>query len=310
MQKKKSLILGLIILILGGIFLFDTYREKRREERAETFGKLFSFTENEVVKISLIKGEQPITVSKTDNTWIVNESNEWTADSIVVNRMIQTASRLQPVQLVSQNESKQSLYGVDVGSSVQVKLYNESEQLLAYFLAGNRGVLSGTSYVRLDGMNDVYLVNEILPDVYPIDIKKLRDKTILNLDENNLREIRMEQPKTTVVLMKGETAWSVQGIADPEVNQDEVKKVVDLTTSLTAEDFVEGKPIADSGFSSPRLRLSIGLSDNTSVQLILGKDEGQNTYVKVADREQIYLVRSTIVQPLFSKIEDYRKKAE
>ncbi|GEM_PF-3809963 len=307
MKHNKPLILFGVIIILAFILGFDWMKNRAFEKSASSPSSLFQFGAEEVALMTLMKGEKTITITKKQDTWILNDDAFMVADMTQVTEMLQV-SKLLGGEVVSTNPEKQNFYEVNAEKGLQVKLHNASNQLMAYFFLGSPGPIAGTGYLRFHDSNEVRLVSTDFRLVYDKEVNDLRDKTILKIDVTQTKEIVLQEGKSKIIIKKEKEEWRVEGLPQEKIDIATVDRLNATLASLSATDFVQKQTLKELGLDPELFRVTFK-SENQSYTLLFGKTEKNNVYAKRADLEQIYLVNKTLYESdIHLKLSDLQKE--
>jgi Domain of unknown function (DUF4340) len=133
--------------------------------------------------------------------------------------------------------------------------------------------------------------------LYTKEAKDYRDKEILKFDDGNASQITIVNTHGTLSFTKGDAgkwAGTVDNKPIANFSEEKVKDLLRSCKALTADDFADGKTLADTGLDKPDVTLSITLKDGAGkYDLLVGKaGSGTNRYAKRAADDTIYQIAS------------------
>lgn len=227
MFKKLNLKTLLVILALvGGVFLIS--RQWGNDDRS--FRDIITdFNPDKVKSITYVKkGGRAVDLSKDKNQWMVSQGGrEFISDSSRVRSMLQQISSLKTKQLVARSKKKWEEYQVTDSSGTYVEVRGKDSPLASLYvgkfsykqppgqnqqMAGRRPRGEMTTYVRVDGEQEVYAVDGFLSMAFPADINQLRDKTLLSFAKSQARKISVSAVEN-YSLDKSSGTWLIDGNA-------------------------------------------------------------------------------------------------
>jgi len=145
--------------------------------------------------------------------------------------------------------------------------------------------------------------------LYTKEAKDYRDKEILKFDDGNAAQVTIANTHGTLSFTKGDAKWVGTFDNKPIANfsEDKVKDMLRAAKALTADDFGDGKSLADTGLDKPDATLTIVLKDGAGrYDLLVGKTgSGTNRYAKRAGDDTIYQIASYLADWLTSDASKY-----
>jgi hypothetical protein len=133
--------------------------------------------------------------------------------------------------------------------------------------------------------------------LYTKDAKDFRFKEILKFDDTNAAQVTINNSHGTLSFTRGDN-WvgTVDKKPIPRFDPEKVKDLLRTYKTLNAEDFGDGKSLADTGLDKPEATVSIQLKDNAGkYDLLIGKVSiGTNRWAKRADDDAIYQITNYV----------------
>jgi hypothetical protein len=129
--------------------------------------------------------------------------------------------------------------------------------------------------------------------LYTKEVKDYRDKDIFKFDDGNASQVTIVNTHGTLSFTKGDK-WvgTIDKKPIPGFSEDKVKDLLRHYKALTADDFGDGKSVADTGLDKPEATISIVLKDGAGkYDLLVGKTStGTNRWAKRPDGDMIYQI--------------------
>jgi hypothetical protein len=166
--------------------------------------------------------------------WFVQEPVSYRADQSNVASLIHESKNLEVKSIVSNKPEKQSVFQVDsTGTLVKMSAHG-SEQ--AAFIIGKSGSSFAETYARRTTSNDVALVGGASSYTFNRPIKDWRDRTILAIPQDRIKEVKFQYGDTTFVLAFEDSTWMV----GKDSTQDwVVNTLLSSLSNFQADDFVD-----------------------------------------------------------------------
>ena len=119
MRIKKEIIILIAIIIILSIYLMLRKKDHTRYDLPE----LPEISSKEISKIEVLRKASSFTLVKKNNNWVI-PPNDYPADMIIVNNMLEALEELSITTLVSESKSYDR-YGLDEDNKVSVKAWTD-----------------------------------------------------------------------------------------------------------------------------------------------------------------------------------------
>ena len=149
--------------------------------------------------------------------------------------------------------------------------------------------------------------------LYTKEPKDFRDKEILKFDDGNASQVSITNSHGALSFTKGDK-WV--GVSDKKpiarFDEEKVKDMLRAYKSLSADDFGDGKSLADTGLDKPDATVTILLKDGAGkYTLDLGKQAtGTNRWAKRSDDDRIFQITSYNAEWVTSDSSKYQSAAD
>jgi hypothetical protein len=256
MKPKKTrteyIILGAVIVAL---LLYLVLRNPNRINYQ--LPGLPSIDRAEISRIDIIKAGQTIRLEQKNSLWLIQPQG-FSADPVKINAIVDAVFNLNLTALVSES-GNYSPYGLDKENEIVVKAY-KNERLLREFSVGNVASTYNHTYVKLGNDSRVFHARSSFRSDFDQKVDNLRDKTVLQFDKNEISALEISSAAEKILFTKnlkpvevkadekkpedqalpqGEAAWLM---ADGKPgNSSELNGIIEQTSQLTCEQFIDGK---------------------------------------------------------------------
>ncbi len=260
--KKEYIFIAIaIVLLIGYLSVRET---DRTEYRLPTFSKI---AVSDITRIEIARPEGTVVLDKKDTKWQI-QPLAYSADSGKVNTMLEDLEKLSLTALVSESKSW-SRYDLEPDKAIRVKAW-AGEDLKRDIQIGKTAPTFQHTFVRVGDAPEVYHAQQNLKTAFDQTADKLRDKTVLAFNLEEVTEIVITKEGKQTVIRKSEIApppaapapATAEGAppADAAVKPAEILwltdqgKPADLSkmnrllsslSHLSCESYLEGKNISD-----------------------------------------------------------------
>lgn len=320
MKFKNVIILAVIFFCLSLTAYFYHYLSNKPRETKD-FAHL---DKGEISKIEVVKNDQVSTFENKEGLWQITKPFDYRADQSLVDDLISKVKDLSLDTVISTNPEKHDKFQVDKKEGSQMNLYNNDGKKVVSFIIGKMGTDYLHSYLRFPDKDEVYLSKGISKYFIDRDIKEWRDKTILSLNKDDLKEINLiyptsvsgkhkrKQEEEIVKLLRKEDKWL---LGDKEVDSRIWDMFLNSLIRFNMDDLVdkpeEAKNEAKLGLKSPSFQIIVKLKNNQEEKIFVGNENDKKQYyVKREGVETIFLVNSSRVDNMKKKPSDLIKKEE
>lgn len=223
-RKLNIKILALIFSVLLIVVLLTELADSRKGGR--TFREDLVDVDAEKVTLLEIKpkvtGGTVIKMYKENDQWMVeSDDKKYKADQSAASSLINELNSIKPESVVATNRDRWEQYEVTDSLGTRLKLF-EGNQLLADLIIGKFSFSQPrkmTSYVRVEGDEEVYGVNGMLGMSFNRDIDSFRDKTVVNSNSSDWSRLTFSyNADSSFTLEKAAEGWVINGQAADSVS--------------------------------------------------------------------------------------------
>lgn len=234
--------LGIIFGVLLALFLLLKLLGGNKERSFDP--QIIELDTTKITRIEIEpKGESSsFSLQKQGPIWkIITEGNEYTATRTAVTSLYSNILDIEADRIVSKNPEKWSAYEVDKNGT-RIQFY-AGDRLLEDLRVGrfsfNQATRAGISYYRIEGSDEVYSSNGFGAMSLGQGIENYRDKTLLSLNKNDLKEIVLREGGTQISLTKQGTQWL--DVSHQPIDSSKVDTYLNNVQSVSAFTFADEK---------------------------------------------------------------------
>lgn len=311
MKAKRNLILVIVLLIAGGVIFFIERPFDGKGGQSESDLLVFpDFEPWEVNKIYV--GSRNLTFENHDGKWfLITAVGPYPADRNQIAALLQAIRELKRDNIASQNQDKQSLFGVKANEGTEVIAYNLDGQKIVDFIVGKKGPDGLSAYVRRADADEVILQPGNLRDHLDKPEKLWRDRRVFPVKADDVVEITLQVNEETIVLNRDTRGgWFLIKPVSRKADGTRVEQMLTVLNDLEAVDFFEQLKPMEAGLVTPQLRLAVRLKDRTMKMLLIGHRANEWGYYAMAGEGQsVIVLQSGVLGILFPEVKDLEAAA-
>jgi hypothetical protein len=325
MSREKLIIFGAVLLGLLGLLVY------KQAQRDEAIGKPLTSAKDlpsmavpeDISKISIVNGDKgevvlesvpnPKPTADADGgaatIWMLTKPVNATANQQTVKDLVANLKELKvdaQVNLKLDDEVRKDKQ-LDASHAVHVVVYKGADKKLDA-LFGKSGA-AGELAIVSDKPDAVWAVKGYSSYLYTKEAKDFRDKEILKFDDANASQVTITNSHGTLSFTKADK-WAGTYDKKPVARLDEekIKDMLRAYKALNADDFGDGKSLAETGLDKPDATVTIHLKDDAKTYgLTVGKvATGTNRWAKRPDDDTIYQITNYASEWVLSDASKYQ----
>ena len=312
MKIRTTVILfGIFLILLVFVYLFEGPLSEREQKKGKGIIALFpDFEKEQVTKIEVKGPTKKVSLERKEEGWLISDTDGFTADPQLVNSALDTIKNFTRENRVSKNPEKQEIFEVTQGKSIEVKVSNADQKILAHFYIGKTGPDFFSTYLRKEGSDEVLQVGSI-KSTFDKTIENWRDKNILNFPSDTITQLTLKTVKKEITLEKDEKGdWHITKPEKAKAKKDVVTTMVTTLASLRAIDFAEDYDPKKYQLDKPQITITAILGDKEEKLLLIGKkhEEKSQHYVKNQAKKTIFLVGKYQIDKMNKTLDDLKEE--
>ena len=321
MRVKTNLVIGVIFLaLLSYVYFYEIKGGEERRAAAEKSKQLVDFSDLEVERLVLDRGDTVVVLEKQQGAWVLSAPVESDADQDAVERYLRNLRESQRERVIADSASVAGQSDLAVKYQLQeprlkVAVQTETAALDTLFFGADSPTETYV-YAQQKGSNpEIFTVRAWRFDNLNKGVFDLRDRRVLPFEKDEVREIRLASGGQRSVLVKlDEDSWELQVPVRAGTDQSEVDEVLNRLKNAEVEAFVDEEPdeevLGTFGLTRPdevEVSLIVG-EDRAEKRLHIGAPRGDFYYARDLSRTPVFLVDTTLVQALQKTTSDLRDK--
>ncbi|MCS6971937.1 MAG: DUF4340 domain-containing protein [Turneriella sp.] len=254
-----------------------------------------------------INGQEKRTFARTSDGWSVELAGSplgvLRADSSKVETGLKNLFEARRYQEVSSNKDSYGEYEVR-DSDLQLLLEGENGEKIAQVILGKYSGAGNASFIRLADEDSVYAVKGFLRGDWNQEFDQYRDRTLLRLARENVREIKVEGKSNFTLKSDDKGNFNLEPPRATDKNKVNtfLSDLLELTGTRFAKD-KEALPVAKWG------KITLVLTSNVSKEVeIIGPNNNSEMFAKSTDLPHWVTIAKSKAEALFPKLDDLLEK--
>jgi hypothetical protein len=301
---KRQLILLVVVIALIAVVLVQ--RRQQQEFVASEPVASVSLEPGRVSRLQIQRpGEPLVEFERVGGGWHMRQPFDYQAQEQAVQSLLTVLEDLELQDVVSSNPDNQGLFEVD-STGTLVQAWDGDKQVMD-LVVGKATPDYAHTYVRREGQDEVYRAVGMLTYNFNKKPDDWRDKTILNVNRDDIRRVELRYPKddVDVVLARQDSVWtvSVDGKDAAPADSMTVATLLGAASHLNTVSFAAESDQEKIDFEHPDFTLFLG-TDAGQHEVDFWKGEANRWLARLAGRDDVTF-------SLFeSNLNRIRKKAE
>jgi hypothetical protein len=301
-KGRTYLAIGLLVVV-GGVTAWKLTRTSPYEHKNDKAASpLPPLKKDDIDELEITDaGKPPVVLKKDGAEWKVTAPVADRADQKAVEQAVDALAGLSLRDVIAEKQESWDKVGLKESDTTKV-VPKKAGTALATIQVGKTG------NVRLGDSPEVWSTSGLRRFALVKDVKMWRDRSILSFAQDKLDTIEVAYADGVKVAVKREqpTAPPAAPDAGPPPppppakwvlvdGKDKIGGALDETLALNlsaslarleASDFPTDA--AKAGLDKPRMTVTVTLTDKTQKQLLVGADDGQDTYVKLVGGDRVW----------------------
>jgi hypothetical protein len=254
----------------------------------------------EMNSLTLSNQHGSIALNKEGSDWKIKSPFESAVDESEFNSLLSQITSAKAEEFVAETASDLAKYGLDKPKiTLSARLQDGSERVLT---VGSKA--DGGYYAKSSDRPQIIKIESALYDKLNVKPAELRDKQIIKLNKDELTRIEIKNPNQKILAEKKEDKWLVR---EPAERKDKELQTFKIFSALETR----AKEILDSPSAAIRSKLLkptvvVQLTDKSGkvTLLAISSADGDDVYVTVKGRPQVYKVGKQVLDDLSFKAAD------
>ncbi len=254
----------------------------------------------ELSSVKIANESENYELEKKDGEWKIKSSADAPTDDAQVNNTLSDLGGAKAVEIVSESIDDPAKYGLDKSKiSLTTRLTTGAERIVSL---GSK--VDENYYAKISDRPQLIKVDKAFYEKLNTKLAELRSKQFVKLNRDELTKIYLKNSTTTLVAEKKDDKWLVVEPADKKDKEASTFKI--FTPLETQATEVIDKPTGAVAAKMAKPAVEVRLTDKSgkTTTLKISSADGENVYVRVEGRPEIYKVGKSLLDGLTFKAED------
>ncbi|MBI5747602.1 MAG: DUF4340 domain-containing protein [Nitrospinae bacterium] len=262
---------------------------------------IFKTEPNMVDKVEILKDNKKIKCElPMEGKWNIISPIKGRADMIKIIEIVSKFKDSEIKEFIDEEPKDLKAYGLyPVKTKLSIWLSGDESPTETVFI-GDRDKKKRGYFAKLEKKDNVFLIEENMVDLLPVDAEELRERSILFFEEEKVNKIEIKYPDREIVVAKTpEFEWKTLKPRESEFDFNIVKEFLKNIREFKIKEFVsEGhEGLKTYGLDRPAIKLLIWEEGNkTPHELNIGSisGKGDGIYVWTGEQDSVVLIDEKI----------------
>jgi hypothetical protein len=312
MERSTQILVGVAVLAVLGGGVYYKAKEDQKIGTSQTMSADLPDLKvpDELDKISITNADKgEVVLEKKGDKWELTKPINAPASQANVKSLIDNMKELKAkdVVAVALSDEQKKDFQFEPNKGVHVVAYQGGDKKLdaTFGKSGGRGQMA-----MVEGKPGVFVVGGYASYLYTREARGWRDTEIFKFDDANANQFSIENKNGTLSFTKGDQ-WvgTAKGAPIADLDEDKVKNALRTFKSLNAEDFGDGKTLAETGLDNPEGKITINLKDGAGkYSLKVGKvATGTSHYAQKEGDTAVFVIGSHAADFVLADASKFKK---
>jgi hypothetical protein len=315
MQQKTLIALGALVVI--AVLAWVTLRAPEKGQRVGPPPRpiaAFKATDVKELEVSSNNGKDHTVMKWADAHWSLTAPSPFNADQQAAKTAVEQLEKIGFGDIVTENAAKFADLEVSDDKGAHVIARGDGGKVLFDAWLGKSG--SGFTMLRPTGKNEVWQASGLFKYTYAKESKVWRDHMVVEVPKEDVTKLAVEGGGQKLALERippaeknGESKWKVleSSVKLDPLDDSAANGMIQTLSSLRAAEFDDTSKPADVGLAPPQLKITVTVKAQP-VTILVGNRKGDDSWVQVEGRPQIYLLQKYLIEKLAVMPKNFRDK--
>lgn len=301
MKKAVTLVVILVVLLLV------YWMVESEKPVVSTDQQFISADSASITKLVIHSATNDVTLDKQGGVWMVEGDKPYPANERTLGLALSKFAQMSKKALISERPEKFTDMEVDDSLGVKVTVYVGDKPTTIYI--GKAGPTFQTSYVRLDGSNEIWEVAGNHRSSFDKKREDWRDKTINHYEMTDFQKFTLNYPDHSFTLEQLDTLWQINtGTQLIDGDAKLVERLTRMISRINAVDFAD--TLAEDTFDKPDFQIIADLVSGEKADIKLKKFGDDKFYLRKAGAVSDYVIYKATAEAMMKQPDDFIRKDE
>jgi hypothetical protein len=307
---RNTVLVGAIFVLLGAyIYFFELPKGDK-----EKYQPLLSFKQEDVAGMTLAYPGQEIQLRKeTSGRWRMTHPLQVPADESTISGVLSALSAIEVKRTIEEKAGSEELknFGLDK-PQVKISISLKGGGSLPPVLIGAKTPVGDSTYVKKETEPRVLLTSSLLSSSFEKKLHDFRDKKILDISENEVKQLTLKRAAGTLVLVRKGDEWFIDKPKPYRADQAEVQGILASLSTMFARDFVDNSrlDLKRYGLDRPFLQIGLDTAEKGQREILFGdrRQGNDEIYVTMHPEGTVYRVLESVLKSFDKDLTALRDK--
>ena len=262
---------------------------------------IFGATQYELATAKVKNEKGSFELVKKEADWFLKSPVEGPSEENEVGSLLSEVTTANAVEFVSEVADDPAKYGLDKAKvSFTSQLTTGGERILSI---GSK--IDDKYYAKVSDRPQIFKVESSLYDKLNIGYTTLRSKSFVKINRDELTRVQIKNPNLTMVVEKnGEGKWLVKEPQDKKDKEAYSYKFIDPMEVKATEVIDKPSGAIAAKLAKPAVEVRLTGKNGKVTVVQISSADGDNVYVRVDGRPEVYKVGKSLVESLTFKIDE------
>jgi hypothetical protein len=259
----------------------------------------------EINSINVKNANGSFAIGKKDSNWFLKTPTETAADNSEVNNLLSEITSAKASSVASEIAGDLAPFGLNspiVTISAQLQTGGERQINVGVKNEGD----DKTYFAKSSDRSQIFKIDQSLFDKLNVKVSQLLSKQLVKLNKDDVSRIQIKNENLTLVAVRNADGKLL--VKEPVAQKDKevvATRIIEPISAASASELID-KPTADiaSKMSKPVVEVSLTTKDGKTTLIKISAADGDNVYVRVGGRSEIFKVSKILLDSLIFKITD------
>jgi hypothetical protein len=315
-MNRKTLLAGAVFAGLTLIAVVTLRSpEKGVRTKTTTNSPIPAIAKDAMDTLEVTKAGATTVIKKTGDTYALVKPLAFPADTDAAKAAFEAFEKLVWEREVSNKKARHAEY--EVGDDSLRVVAKKGDAVLADLRVGKSA--NQSTLVRLDGKDEVWSVSGLQKYQVDKDATAWRDKSLTTFAEKDAEKLTVAAKDGSKIVLEKPAPTDAGAPADWRMVESTLKidkldktiasGMISQLANWKANEFADAAKPEETGLDTPALTITVGLAGGKTLTALIGNKKGEeDTYVKLADKPQVFVVKKWGLDRLNKRPIEFRDK--
>ncbi len=319
MKKTTVIILLLAAALAAFVYFYDSKHTKPSSTSGDTDADsssstedttkpAFTFTPADVAAMTIERAGTSVVLEKRADAYYMTNPYATRADQSGVGAIAGELASVRVSRTITATPEQLANFGLtkpDV--EIDFSLKNGAKHKLRL---GSKDFSGSSVYALVDDSKDVSILSDTILTSSNKPVDDFRDQSVLSFQANDASSFDLRNESGEIAASKHDSTWKIEKPREVAADSTAVSQFLDTLATAQVASFVDDTSPNDAkyGLSKPDVTFRVELGAGKSVELEVGKKDGDNYYARQTSQPFIFRIKETVYKTLGQKLFDLRDK--